>query len=168
MKTRMVYLFIALAFLVLAALLRFWIAPLAELLPVRYTNEVNLSEETQFRDSPTGEWLASALNTRRVDQTISTSRGTSIIEGGVHIYSTSGAVNFESTSLYGVDRRTRLNLAGYGSVSRTGQYLFPPHVSELNILFGTRCLSACARQPLIIVRIRMDCKCMFLTLAELT
>ena len=41
-----------------------------------------------------------------------------------------GEVNFEAISLYGIDRTTRLNLAGYGDVSRTGLYIFPPHVQQ--------------------------------------
>jgi hypothetical protein len=36
--------------------------------------------------------------------------------------------------LYGVDRRTRLNLASYGDDNRTGQYLFPPHVQQSEYL----------------------------------
>ncbi len=114
--------------LAIAALLRFWIAPFLERLPAGYANEVKLSEENKFRDSPTGEWLASTLNTQRVDQTITNSGQKAIIEGALHAYYTTGEVNFEVTSLYGIDRRTRLNLAGYGEVNRTGQYLFPPHV----------------------------------------
>ena len=122
------HIFIALAFLLLAVLLRYWIAPALELLPADYTNATALSEVDKFRDSPTGEWKSNTLNTQRVDQTIKTSDQTAIIEGALHVYYASGAVNFEATSLYGVDRRTRLNLAGYGSADRTGQYLFPTHV----------------------------------------
>jgi hypothetical protein len=122
------HVFIILAFLILAGLLRFWIAPALELLPSDYTNATALSEVDKFRDSPTGEWQASTLNTQRIDQTITHSGQTAIIEGALHVYYASGAVNFETTSLYGVDRRTRLNLSGYGSVNRTGQYFFPPHV----------------------------------------
>ena len=128
MKPMRKHVFIILAFLILAGLLRFWIAPALELLPSDYTNATALSEVDKFRDSPTGEWQASTLNTQRVDQTITNSDQTAIIEGALHVYYATGAVNFEVTSLYGVDRRTLLNLAGYGSVNRTGQYLFPPHV----------------------------------------
>lgn len=120
-----------LALLLAAVVSRFWLAPLQTRLPADYTNEVLLSEENQFRDSPTGTWLASTLNVRRVDQTITNSGQTSFIEGALHIYLVSGEVNFETTGLYGVDRRTRLNLAGYGNVTRTGQYFFPPHVQRI-------------------------------------
>ena len=122
----------ALAFLGMAALLRFWIAPLLERLPANYAAEVELSEDNQFRDSPTGEWQANTLKTRRVDQIITNSGQTAIIEGALHVYYASGEVNFEVTSLYGIDRRTRQNLAGYGDVNRTGQYLFPPHVKRID------------------------------------
>jgi hypothetical protein len=119
--------FAALVFCILAALLRFWIAPVLELLPADYAIELRLSEENKFRDSPAGEWQISTLDALRVDQTITSSNQTAIIEGALHVYDASGAVNFEVTSLYGVDRRTRLNLAGYGNMNRTGQFLFPPH-----------------------------------------
>ncbi len=128
MKSMRSYIFSLLAFLVLAGLLRYGIAPLSERLPADYSNTTALSEQDQFRASPTDEWLASTLNTQRVDQTITNKEQTAIIEGALHVYYDSGQVNFEVTSLYGVDRRTRLNLSGYGSVIRTGQYLFPPHV----------------------------------------
>jgi hypothetical protein len=131
MKSMSKHIFIALAFLLLGALLRYWIAPVLELLPADYANEAILIEEDKFRDSPTGEWLASTLNTQRVDQIITNSGQTAIIEGALHVYYVSGEVNFEVTSLYGIDRRTRLNLAGYGNVNRTGQYLFPPHVQPI-------------------------------------
>jgi hypothetical protein len=119
---------ISLVFLVMAALVRFWIAPITERLPSNYTNTTVLTEEDKFRDSTSGDWLASTLITQRVDQIITSSSRTAIIEGSLHIYFESGRVNFEATSLYGVDRYTRLNLAGFGEVNRTGQYLFPTHV----------------------------------------
>jgi hypothetical protein len=131
MKPLRKFFFIILAFLALAALLRFWVAPLFEVLPADYTNETILSEANQFRDSPTAEWQASTLNVRRVDQTITNSGQASIIEGALHIYHATGEVNFETTNLYGVDRRTRLNMASYGDANRTGQYLFPPHVRQI-------------------------------------
>ena len=118
-----------------AVLLRFWIAPFSERLPAHYTNEAKLIEEDKFRDSPTGEWQISTLNAQRVDQTLTNSGQTAIIEGALHVYHASGELNFEVTSLYGVDRRTRLNLAGYGDVNRTGQYLFPPHVQRIEYPF---------------------------------
>jgi hypothetical protein len=131
MKSMSRSIFISLSFLVMAALLRYWLAPLFERLPTDYYNEAKLNEENKFRDSPAGEWQASTLNTLRVDQTITNSGQTAIIEGALHVYYLSGAVNFEVTGLYGVDRRTRLNLASYGSTNRSGQYLFPAHVQPI-------------------------------------
>jgi hypothetical protein len=125
------YLSISLFFLIMAALLRYWIAPFLELLPANYSNRISLTEEDKIRDSPTGAWLASTLNTQRMDETITISGQVAIIEGGLHVYYTTGAVNFEATSLYGVDRHTRLNVSGYGEVNRTGQFLFPPHVKKI-------------------------------------
>jgi Porin PorA len=120
----------ALTLLALAALLRWVIAPQAESLPADYHNEALLSEADQFRSSPTGAWQASTLSTRRVDQALTSSGDVTVIEGDLHVYSASGQVNFESSNLYGVDRRTHLNLAGYGSADRSGLYLFPTHVQR--------------------------------------
>ena len=124
-------LFILTAFLILAALLRFLIAPLLEQLPAGYSNTITLSEDDKFRASPDGEWQSSTLVTTRVDQEIATSGTVAIIEGGLHVYFINGAVNFEVTSLYGVDRRTRKNVRRYGQVDRSGQFLFPTHVQRI-------------------------------------
>jgi hypothetical protein len=124
------HLLTALAFLLFAALTRFWIAPLAERLPAGYAFEAQLTEENRFRDSPGGEWQESTLSVRRVDQTITTIALTSIIEGSLHVYYDSGEFNFETTGLYGVDQRTRLNLADRGDAVRSGQYLFPTHTGQ--------------------------------------
>jgi hypothetical protein len=131
MKLMNKYFFIALVLLIVAALLRFWIAPLQERLPANYANEARLIEENNFRDSPTGEWQTSTLRVQRVDQAMKNTGTTAIIEGALHVYFESGEMNFETSGLYGIDRRTRLNLAGYGDVNRTGQYLFPPHVRRI-------------------------------------
>jgi hypothetical protein len=41
-------------------------------------------------------------------------------------------VTYESAGVYGVDRRTRMNVSGYGNVERRGQFLFPPHVQPVS------------------------------------
>jgi hypothetical protein len=120
-----------LIFVILAVLLRYWIAPQLERLPANFSNQLALSQENLFRDSATGEWQASTLDSLFMDQTITASNHISIIEGSLHIYFTNGEVNFEVVSLYGVDRSTRQNVSGYGEVNRTGQYLFPPHVQKV-------------------------------------
>ncbi|MCX6028326.1 MAG: porin PorA family protein [Chloroflexi bacterium] len=122
--------FIALAFLVLAALLRFWIAPLLEQLPANYSSETLYTNENQIRDSPTGKWITESLISRRVDQAISAKANTLIVEGALHVYFEDGSVNFETAALYGVDRRTRENVPGLGDTIRDGQFLFPPHVQQ--------------------------------------
>jgi hypothetical protein len=123
-------LIIALIFLALAGVLHFWIAPFLELLPTGYSNTLLLSVDDQFRYSPTGDWQINTLNATRNDETITNTGQIAIIEGALHVYFSSGAVNFESTSLYGVDRRSRENLAGYGTSDRSGQYLFPIHIEQ--------------------------------------
>jgi hypothetical protein len=130
-KTMFKRILISLGFLALAGLFRYWIAPSTESLPSKYSNLTSLTEQDRFRDSPTGEWQTNTLNTQRADQTITISGETAIIEGSLHVYFASGEVNFETTGLYGVNRQTRQNMAGYGDVARSGQYFFPPHVQPV-------------------------------------
>ncbi len=131
MRTAWKYLIVMLFFLALAGLIRFWIAPLSERLAADYSNSTDWEEEVSFRDSPNAEWQKSMIKTKCTDQTITNFGQVAIIEGGVHSYYPSGEVNFESISLYGVDRRTRQNVSGYGEVNRSGQYLFPTHVQQI-------------------------------------
>ncbi len=122
------YLAIFLLLVVLAGLLRYWIAPLAGRLPHDYASEIRLSVKDRIRDTPTAEYTTSSLTNRRMDQTLINLGNVSIIQGDLHVNTDSGVVVFESTGMYGVDRYTRLNMDGYGDVMRSGQYLFPPHV----------------------------------------
>ena len=130
------HLLVALGLAAMAGLLRFWIAPELERLPADYANETRYLTEDHFRDSPAGDWQITTLTFRRVDQTISnvTSR-TAIVAGNLHVYAESGAVIFDSPGMYGVDRRTRANLPGYGDLDRTGQFLFPPHVEPMTYTY---------------------------------
>ena len=130
----LVYLVIALALAGLAGLQRFGVAPLLERLPAGYSNEWRLLEENRFRASVADEWQTGTLSARRADQVIITSGAIAVLQADLHIFFESGAVNFESSGLYGVDRRTRVNLAGYGSAERSGLYLFPPHLKRQNYI----------------------------------
>lgn len=125
-----IHILIGLGLITLAGLLHFTLAHLLTPLPADYANETQYACEDEFRDSPTGEWQSSHLIIRRVDQTLSVSGGVSIIQGDMHVTFASGEVVFEGSGLYGVDRRTRQNLPGYGDVDRTGQFLFPLHLQR--------------------------------------
>jgi hypothetical protein len=118
----------AFGLIAIAGLLRYWVSPLVSDLPGDYANEGHYAAESRFRNSPTGEWEHITLIARRVDQTIARSGGIAMVQGDLHWYAESGAVIFENAGLYGVDRRTRANVRGYGDVDRTGQFLFPLHV----------------------------------------
>ena len=126
------YLAAALALVCLAGIQHFGIAPLLERLPVGYSNEWRLLEENRFRASVADEWQTGTLAVRRADQVIISSDSLVVLQGDLHVFFESGALNFESSGLYGVDRRTRMNLAGYGSAERSGLYLFPPHLKRQN------------------------------------
>jgi len=124
------HLLVVLALVALAGLLRFWLAPMLTRLPAAYSNETRYAADTRFRESPTAEWTATSLIARRVDQTLTASEDTSIIQGDVHWTTEDGTPTYETTTLYGVDRRTRMNRPGYGDRNRTGQFLFPQHVQQ--------------------------------------
>lgn len=125
-----IHILTSLGFVTLAVLLHFALDSLLTPLPADYASETQYAAEDRFRESPNGEWQSSNLIVRRVDQTLSVSGDVSIIQGDLHVTSASGEVIFESSGLYGVDRRTRQILAGYGDVERTGQFLFPLHLQR--------------------------------------
>jgi len=137
LRSRTPALFFAIAFglLALAALVRFGIAPRLNELPANYARETHFAAESRFRETPNGEWAPITLIARRVDQTIVAVGEISIVQGDLHWTTEAGQVLFESTGLYGVDRRTRMNMSGYGDIERTGQFLFPPSSARADFQF---------------------------------
>jgi len=123
-------LLIALGLIAAAALVRFWIAPLAERLPADYASQLQFVVEDQFRATLYDPWQTNTFIARRADQTVSDSGGVAIVQGSLDWSTESGALIFENIGLYGVDRRTRLIRAGYGDVERSGQFLWPLHVEQ--------------------------------------
>jgi hypothetical protein len=120
----------SLALIAAAILVRLWAAPLLERLPLDYSSETIYSNDNQLRNTPDAEWKTAELTARRVDQAIAVNAGALMVQAGLHLYYEDGSPNFETSSLYAVDRRTRMNLPGLGEVSRTGQFLFPLHVHK--------------------------------------
>jgi len=104
-------------------------------LPTHYTAETRYAAESLLRESPDGEWQTINLVARRLDQAITASSGRGVIQGDLHWTTEDGQVIFESSGLYGVDFRTRKNLAGYGDVGREGQFLFPRHLKQVTYTF---------------------------------
>ena len=130
-----IYILIGLGLVTLAGLLHFTLDSLLTPLPADYASETRYAAETRFRESPTAEWASTPLIARVVNQTLSTSGNVSIIMGGPHWTTEDGTPTFETTSLYGVDRRTRMNLPGYGDTERSGQFIFPQHVQQTTYEF---------------------------------
>jgi hypothetical protein len=110
-----------------AAVVRWWAAPAYERLPADYVAETSYSATLRSRQTPSSPVDVSESLVRRRDETLSGGEGYSVIQGDMHWLTTAGAVIFETFALYGVDRRDRRNLGGYGTEDRDGQYLFPPH-----------------------------------------
>lgn len=125
----------SLALIAAAFLVRFWAAPLLERLPLDYSSETIYSNDNQLRTSPDAEWKTAELTSRRVDQAIAVNAGALMVQAGLHVYFKDGSPSFETSSLYAVDRRTRINLPGLGVVSRTGQFLFPLHVKRTSYTY---------------------------------
>lgn len=121
---------IALSLCLLAGVMRFWLAPQWARLPADYAEETSYQAQSRARETPAGKWESARLIGRRVDQTLVTSGDTAIVQGDLHWATESGQVLFESAGIYGVDRRTRRNLSGYGNVNRNGQFLFPVHLQR--------------------------------------
>ncbi|MBU2600871.1 MAG: DUF3068 domain-containing protein [Actinobacteria bacterium] len=129
------HLFIGLGLIALAGLLHPAVDFLLTPLPAGYAAETRYTADTRFRGSPTAAWVSAPLIARRTDQTLTVSGGISIIQGDVHWITEDGTPSYEHTTLYGVNRRTRMNVPGYGDADRTGQFLFPQHVRQTTYEF---------------------------------
>jgi hypothetical protein len=121
---------LALSLLAAAILLRYWLAPLATQLPADYMNETKYSAQVRFRESLNSAWQEYPLLARRVDQTLIVSGNVAMIQGESHWTTEDGTPTYEPIGLYGVERRTRINLPGYGDRDRSGLFLFPPHLEQ--------------------------------------
>jgi hypothetical protein len=125
----------ALGLWLLAAVTRLWLAPQWLELPTDYAEETSYAAHSRYRDTPDGAWQRFDSVVRRVDQTLVASAENNIIEGDIHWTTEAGEVTYESAGIYGVDRRTRVNLSGYGNIERRGQFLFPPHLGKITYHF---------------------------------
>lgn len=119
----------------LAALVRFWLAPRASWLPADYSNETHYAAQVRFRETPEGEWDEFPLQARRVDQVLVVNGDVAVIQGESHWTMEDGTPTYEPINLYGVNRQNRLNVPGYGDVERFGQYLFPSHLDKKTYQF---------------------------------
>jgi hypothetical protein len=114
--------------LLAAALSRFWLASMQTRLPSDYAVELAFDAEDRFRDRPVGEWNATKLTARGIQQALAVSGGTVLIQSELHWYGENDEIIFESAGLYGVERGTRANDPTYGDQPRAGQFLFPASV----------------------------------------
>lgn len=121
----------ALSLFAAAVLARYGIAPFATQLPGDYSSELNFVVDNRFRTSPHEAWETNAFTARRTDQILSNTNGVAIVQGSLDWTNDAGELIFENIGLYGVDRRSRLILPGYGDAERNGQYLFPLHVQPV-------------------------------------
>lgn len=124
------HLAIVIIFWLLAAVQYFWGARYFERLPADYIAETKYAAKCRSHQSPTAPVEEYETIVRRRDQTLNSVAGSSIIQGDTHWVTPAGVVMFEILSLYGVDRRTRENLPGYGNEERSGLYLFPPDTEK--------------------------------------
>lgn len=120
----------AVALWLLAALLRGWLAPIFAKLPADYAADIRYTATLWSRQTPESAAEESTSIVRRHDQALAGGNDHAVVQGDAHWLTTTGAVIFETFNLYGVDRYTRQNLAGYGNQDRTGQFLFPPHTQQ--------------------------------------
>ncbi|MGX5800320.1 porin PorA family protein [Bradyrhizobium sp. Arg314] len=117
--------------IITAAIIRLSLGPALERLPADYTASVTLESDSRFRQTPDATFTAFHQKGRRVDQVLNTNGDVAVVQSHVDWTTDTGEVNYQTTGLYGVDRRTRQNVAGYGDVSRSGQFMFPPRLKGL-------------------------------------
>ncbi|RWE00912.1 porin PorA family protein [Mesorhizobium sp.] len=117
------------AFLIVAAaIVRLSLGPALERLPADYTGSVILESDSRFRQTPDTTFSAFHQQGRRIDQVLSATGDVAIVQSHIDWTTDTGQVNYQTTGLYGVDRKTRQNVAGYGDLSRSGQFMFPPQL----------------------------------------
>ncbi|TIU34369.1 MAG: DUF3068 domain-containing protein [Mesorhizobium sp.] len=114
-----------------AAIVRLSLGPVLERLPADYTGSVILESDSRFRQTPDAAFSAFHQNGRRVDQVLSATGDVAIVQSHIDWTTDTGEVNYQTTGLYGVDRKTRQNVAGYGDLSRSGQFMFPPQLRDV-------------------------------------
>jgi hypothetical protein len=124
------HLLLVLALWLLGALQYFWGASFFERLRADYFAETFYAAKCRAHQTPTAPAEEFDSVVRRRDQALNSDEAHSVIQGDMHWLTPAGVVIFEVQSLYGVDRRTRENLPGYGNEARTGQFLFPPHTER--------------------------------------
>jgi len=122
----------AAALWVAAALLRWCAVPAFERLPADYVAETSYTDRSHSHQTPESPDEVSENVVRRRDQTLTSGATHAVIQGDAHWLTKAGTLIFESLNTYGVDRRTRQNLAGFGNQDRQGQYLFPSHTAKTN------------------------------------
>lgn len=110
-----------------AALLRWWAAPAHARLDADYAAQVQYAAELRSRASAQLPVVHTRSVVRRSDQTLAHGARHSVIQGEARWTTSSGEVIFEVLAIYGVDRRSRRHLGGFGDQERSGQYLLPPH-----------------------------------------
>lgn len=120
----------ALGFAALAGVVCVVGGPLVERLPADYRSEMRMDAEGGFRESLAVPMQTSPQIGRRVDQVVTVSGDVAVIQAGVDWTDPSGNLLYQTTGLYGVDRRTQSNLSGYGDRDRVGQFLIPPRFEE--------------------------------------
>jgi hypothetical protein len=131
MRNRRSSILIFLAFLAAALIVHLWVAPQATQLQADYSNESLSQVEDHFRPSESDAWETANLTNYRVDRALSVTAEMMIVQGNLSVYTATGEPIFESNSLYGVNRFTRMNVHGYGDTDRSGQFLFPPQIKPV-------------------------------------
>jgi hypothetical protein len=128
-------LLIFLGLLISAVLVRYWVAPQVTRMPTDYAAEMDLININGYRESPGDLWETHDMIARRTDQVLSTLNDALIIQGALSVYNKDGSVNFETSALYGVDRRSRMNVSDLGDTQRSGQFLFPPRIQKSTYVY---------------------------------
>lgn len=113
-----------------AVLCRWRAAPAVSGIPSDFSAEYHFNINSESRDSPNSLWRSSEAEMERVDQVLIATGDVRLIQGDLQVYLKTGAVLFEQTGLFGVDSTSMKHQAGYGNISRTGYYYFPPNTSK--------------------------------------
>lgn len=122
---------IAVILLILIPIWIYLIVPELDKIPRDYNTVLNLNHFDNTNFEINGNWTGQQIQKSfQKETTINVEGNIQVIEGWFKAETLNGELLFESKHQYGVNRKTRENVKGYGNKDRDGYYFFPVHLEK--------------------------------------
>lgn len=127
--SRIVWTTVGLGLLATAAIVAL-LAPRFNALSRDHQFSASLDTEATLSDTEGAAAVPAKIDAQRSDIVLGVNGDLVVIEAELKWLDAEGRPLFENVGIYGVDRRTRANVTGYGDAQRTGQFLLPAPVEK--------------------------------------